>query len=501
MERVEYYTEDVWFQTWPFEWESFLTKPNHRRQKYLSFQAAPLMPMMKTQPVNKKGMMFLTRELNTPVYLDIANEKNHTGIFAKSGAGKSNVILEMLLEYVINEQIVVLFDFPRPDGTSTYTVLVPLLQKLGVKAAYHNVRESTINIIEMPDLRHVTNEQNRQERWSDAFKSHVRLLVAIVIGISNNPDREVLVNSLLTDCYYDFHQCDEIKARYERALAGGYGSQAYQQMPILSNFVSFAENWFKEYIANKQETNSELSRETIDLILIQLRGILRTPLGRSINGISSFDTNTDVLVIGLTDVAENLDSLLYAMSGLNALYRGAFSAKRSLLGIDEGTILYKFPFFARETGIIPVHGRKWGCNFLIAAQEITTIRDSIAGNEIFKNLDNVFCGHIESPALAEMESIDFYPELLKYYTTQAFKPSKELLQSYWYLKRSDQHLEVTHPPSHLLLALGATDPDEEAARAKIMAQYSDEIEGLKAFAQVNARAKKQGLSLDFVIDA
>ncbi|MGB5710985.1 MAG: DUF87 domain-containing protein, partial [Waterburya sp.] len=205
VERVQYYAEDVWFQTWAFEWEAFLTKPHHRRPKYLSFQAAPLIPLLKTQAVNKKGMMFLTRELNTPVYLDIANEKNHTGIFAKSGAGKSNVILEMLLEYVINDQIVVLFDFPRPDGTSTYTVLIPLLQKLGVKAAYHNVRENTINIIEMPDLSSVSDEQERQDRWRDAFKSHVRLLVAIVIGISNNPDREVLVNSLLTDCYYDFH--------------------------------------------------------------------------------------------------------------------------------------------------------------------------------------------------------------------------------------------------------------------------------------------------------
>ena len=244
VEKVQYYTEDVWMQTWAFEWEAFLTKPNHRRQKYLSFQAAPTIPLMKTQQLNQKGMMFLTRELNTPIYLDLANEKNHTGIFATSGAGKSNMILETILENVIYDQRVVLFDFPRPDGTSTYTVLIPLLQKLGVKAAYHDVRKNTINIIEMPDLRNATDEQNRRERWNDAFKSHVRLLVAIVIGISNNPDREVLVNSLLTDCYYDFHSSEEIKARYERAIAGGYGSQAYREMPILENFVDFAEEWF-----------------------------------------------------------------------------------------------------------------------------------------------------------------------------------------------------------------------------------------------------------------
>ncbi len=500
VERVQFYTEDVWFQTWAFEWEAFLTKPNHRRQKYMSFQTLPLLPLLKTQKLNSKGMMFLTRELNTPVFLDICNEKNHTGIFATSGAGKSNVILEMILEYVIHDDLVVLFDFPRPDGTSTYTVLIPILQKLGVKAAYHNVRENVVNIIELPDLRNATSERNREERWNDAIKSHVRLLVAIVIGISNNPDREVLVTSLLTDCYHDFHEEESIKTRYDLAIAGGYGSPEYDRMPILEDFVDFAENWFKQYIAHKAETNSELSKETIDLILIQLRGILRTPLGKSINGISSFNTNTQVLVIGLTDVAENLDSLLYAMSGLNALFRGAFSSKRSLLGIDEGTILYKFHFFARETGIIPVHGRKWGCNFLIAAQETTTIQKSISGDEIFKNLDNILCGYIQNPAISEMESLGFYPELLRYYTTQAFKPSKEHLQSYWYLKRSDQHLEVTHPPSHLLLALGATDPDEEAARAKIMAEYDDEIEGLKAFAEVNVKAKRQGSDLNFVMD-
>lgn len=499
VERVQFYSEDVWFQTWAMTWEAFLTKPNHRRQKYLSFQAAPIMPLMKTQKLNNKGMMFLTRELNTAVYLDIANEKNHTGIFATSGAGKSNVILEMILEYVISKQLVVLFDFPRPDGTSTYTVLIPILQKLGVKAAYHNVRENTINIIEMPDLRNATSTKNREERRDDALKSHVRLLVAIVIGISDNPDREVLVNSLLTDCYHDFHDCEEIRQRYEVAIAGGYGSDAYNQMPILEDFVEFAEDWFRQYVISKAETNSELSKETIDLILIQLRGILKTPLGRSINGISSFNIDTEVLVIGLTDVAENLDSLLYAMSGLNALFRGAFSSKRSLLGIDEGTILYKFKFFARETGIIPVHGRKWGCNFLIAAQETSTIQNSISGNEIFNNLDNIFCGYIKSRGIAEMESLDFYPELLQQYATEAFKPSKEFLQSYWYLKRGDQHLEITHPPSNLLLALGATDPDEEAARNKIMGEYDDEIEGLQAFAEVNVRAKRQGQDLHFVM--
>jgi hypothetical protein len=502
VERTTNTTEHTWFQTLPFEWESLLTKPNHRRQKYLGFQALPTVPMIKVKPADAKGIMLLTRELCSPLYIDIANRKNHTAIIAKTGVGKSILMFEMILEYLLHDYLTVVFDFPRPDGSSTYTVFVPLLQQLGVKAAYHNVRDSVMNIIEMPDLRHCKSEKNRADRWKSAFESHVRLLCAIVMGTTSNPDREILVNSLLTDCYADFHANEAIARRYKLAIEGGFGSDAYQNMPILETFVEYAEQWFSEYIERKKDRISALINDTIDIIVTQLRGVLRTSLGASINGISSFDTNVKLLVIGLTNVSESLDSLIYAMSGLNVLMRQALSVKRSLLATDEGTILYKFPFYARETGIIPVHGRKWGCNFLIAAQEIQTISKSCSGGDIFKNLDNIFCGHIEDSAVPEMLELNFREELIRPYTSDAFKPSFELLQSYWYLKRGSQHLEVTHPASLFLLALGATDPEENFARNQICAAYPDDpIAGIKHFARINAQAKRQGLSIELAVES
>ena len=500
VERVVNTTEDVWFQSWAFEWSAFLTKPNHRRQKYLGFQALPMMPMIKTKSADKKGIMLVTRELNSPLYIDIANRKNHTAIIAKTGVGKSILMFEMILEYLLYDYLAVIFDFPRPDGSSTFTVFVPILQKLGVKAAYHNVRESVMNIIEWPDLRHVKSKKQYERRWQQAFQNHVRLLCAIVMGTTSNPDREVLVTSLLTQCYADFLADETIAHRYKLAIESGFGSDAYQNMPILETFVDYAEEWFGRYIERKKDRISTLVNDTVDIITTQLRGVLKTSLGASINGISSFDTNVQFLVVGLTDVSENLDSLIYAMSGLNVLMRQSLSAKRSLLATDEGTILYKFPFYARETGIIPVHGRKWGCNFLVAAQEIQTILKSCSGNEIFKNLDNIFCGHVEDSAIPEMLELNFRPELIRPYTSDAFKPSLELLQSYWYLKRGDNHLEVTHPASELVLGLGATDPEENAARKRVMALHpEDEIAGVKHFSQLNAQAKLQGLSLESIV--
>ncbi|MEM8779831.1 MAG: DUF87 domain-containing protein [Cyanobacteria bacterium P01_G01_bin.49] len=101
VERVWHQLEEVWFQSWPFEWEAFLTKPNHRRQKYLGFQALPAMPLLKIKQADKQGMMLVSRELNTPIYIDIANRKNHTAIFAKTGVGKSIIMFEMILEYLL----------------------------------------------------------------------------------------------------------------------------------------------------------------------------------------------------------------------------------------------------------------------------------------------------------------------------------------------------------------------------------------------------------------
>lgn len=496
VKRVEKCLEHIWFQSQRFEWEAFLTKPHHRRKKYIDYQALPSLPLVQIEPIDERGVKFVTRELNCPIYLNFANKKNHTLIVGKTGSGKSNLMLEILIENIIHSNIVVLFDFPRPDGSSTFTVLIPLLQELGVKAVYHNVRESVINIIEMPNLSMVEDPMEKERRRNQAIESQIRLLCCLVMGTTQDDSRELLVNSLITSCYRDFHSNSKIKQRYAEAVSGGFGSREYEKMPILSDFVNYAKLWFADYIEAKKDRISAIVNDTIDIIVTQLEGVLKTALGRSIDGPSSFDTNVDILVIGLTNLSMSTDSLLYAMAGLNALYRAAFSAKRSLLGIDEGTILYKFPAFAKETGAIPTHGRKWGCNFLIAAQEIATIKNSCSGGEIFKNLDNIFGGYVDSAAIPEMTSVEvgLKEEIFSYYVNKSFRPSKELLQSYWYLKRGNMHLEITHPGSEMLLALGATDPKEDALRKKIMGKReykNNKIGALKEFFRVNFKEENE----------
>ena len=97
------------------------------------------------------------------------------------------------------------------------------------------------------------------------------------------------------------------------------------------------------------------------------------------------------------------------------------------------------------------------------------------------------------------KDVGFLREIYKRYTEAGYLPSKKLLESYWYLKRAEQHIEITHPASELLLALGATDPRENAARKRVMSQYPhDKVAGIREFARLNAIAKKQGLSMDSI---
>jgi hypothetical protein len=88
--------------------------------------------------------------------------------------------------------------------------------------------------------------------------------------------------------------------------------------------------------------------------------------------------------------------------------------------------------------------------------------------------------------------LGFRRDVVSNYATSSYMPSQKELRSKWVIKRGNTYTEVDFPPSEALLALAANNPDEQAARDRIMAQYEDPIEGLAAFAKLYAAAKRQG---------
>jgi hypothetical protein len=183
---------------------------------------------------------------------------------------------------------------------------------------------------------------------------------------------------------------------------------------------------------------------------------------------------------------------------LGILLRKALSHNSSGFIVDEGVILFDFPSFSQACARIVVNGLKWGCRFIVAAQTVEKIYESVGGKEIFKNMNNLFVGHIKEVAFDGLvDLLHFRPKLLQPFVSRASLPSAEHLRSNWYLKYNDLHVLLYHYPSEMLLALCANNPPEKEARKRVFAFYQhDPLLGLVEFSKHYSRVLRQGQNLE-----
>lgn len=502
VEREEYDTQGVFWSSFPFEWEFFLYRAAKPRQKYFAYEAQSLVPQVKVPEADKRGALLLSRESLTPLYLDIANRKNHLGIFAMSESGKSVFMAELFLEVLLAGYLVLGFDFTPIDKGSTFKELTTTFSRVGFSAAYHNVRQKCMNLMEMPDLRHIPPDSPEyKETYEKIIEDQYKLLMAIVLeGSTRDPG---LVGSLLSQCQKAFHQEVDIIRRYEAAWDGGFCSLGHKNGPILEDFVEFTCAWLQRYKAEitEQDMGGDITSGAIERITTQLRGILTKPIGDRINGPSDFDTSVQFLIIALTDSDESVDSLIYALSGMNLLKRKAVTARRSVLPVDESTTLLSSDYFSQQISEVPVQGRHWGCNLILSGQEMESVINCPSGAKIMNNLDNIFCGRILDDALARLSDpkVGFRHEILKKFASNKMRPDPHLRCSNWYWKRNDKHIEVRHFVSDLLLATTASNEDEEEARNRVLKHFpNNRVEGLIEFSKHYIRCKKQNIPLSTI---
>ena len=492
-------TEHAWLQTWPFHWEALLTYPTDRRSKYFASQITGVMSLMRQPTLDPHGLTLFSRD-GSPVQLKITGDNHHLGIVATNRAGKSILLESIILEFYLRRYPIVLYDFPRPDGSSTYKDLVETFESLGAKAAYFDIQQTSQNILEMPDLRAV--KQISQKAYADrllgAIDYQLSILKALVIGDIDDSILDRKVGSLLSLSYNAFLAEPGIQARHDAAIAGGRGSTAWANVPILQDYIDFFEIWAVQYLEDNSVLSSDITKSALDMILSELKGVLSTRLGRAIGQPSNFDSDVDFLVMALANVSSDFETSIYALSGYGVLLRRALSSPQSAFIVDEGTILFQRPSFAARCGETAANGAKWGCHFIFGAQTIREIRDSVGGNAIFSNVGNLMVGHIKESAVGDLAEQGFNERILRKYATANYRPNKTLIRSYWYLKRDDQHMEVCHCPSHVSLAIGATNTDEDQARQRFLRAYGDPVEAILNFSEAYADALKTGIPMDSI---
>jgi hypothetical protein len=474
--RETEYAWKIWLQTLPIVWEGLLTKPFDRRQLYLTSEVPGLMPLVSTKAGDRQGFELIAEEGGTPVHLDLFNQHKNLALFATTRAGKSVLVSGILTQALAHGIPVVALDFPKPDGTSTFTDYTEFMEGNG---AYFDISKQSNNLFEQPDLRSLNPEQQR-DRMVDYISFLESALMTMVLGSST--ESQILsqtVRSLLNLALEAFFADDGINERYRQAMAGGFGSPSWQKTPTLRDFLYFCSPEHLQLNAVSGRVEDGLSQ-----IQLRLRFWLSSRVGQSISAPSSFPTDAQLLVFALRNLSDSEDAAVLSLSAYSAALRRALSSPASIFFIDEAPILFEFEQISDLVGRICANGAKAGIRVILSAQDPDTIARSKAASKILQNLSTRLIGRIQPVAVDSFADILKYPrKIISRNASESFFPRKEGIYSQWLLDDNGIYTFCRYYPGYEQLAAVANNPNEQTARSKMMQIHTDKYEAISTFAR------------------
>jgi hypothetical protein len=459
-----------------------------RKRMYLTNEAPGLMPLACTRPVDKKGLELITLDGRMPIYLDFMNQHRGMIILGQTRTGKSVLVAEISMTAIAHGMNVIALDYPKPDGTTTYTDLVKFF---GNQGAYFDIGSERNNLFQIPDLRHLPIQQ-REERLDDYNEFLVKALDTMVMGTETEGQLGKRVHTILWQALSAFFGNSKIQKRYQTAFTQGFGSKAWNRIPTLVDFVETVREL-------DLGVDSESAKEAIATIILELQGWLISRVGKAISQPSTIRTDAKMTVFALRNVGDNIEAAVLALSAQSMAFRRALEVTDSLLIIDESPILFKYNGIAQIIGQVCANGAKSGIRPLITGQDPDTIANSISGSQILQNLNTRLIGAIQPNAIASYQKIFNYdPAILLPNTDESFRVSPSRLCSHWLVDADARMVRCSHHPSAELLAAVANNPKEQRARQRTLAQFSSKFKGYKAFADRYVDAVRSGRSMETI---
>ncbi len=474
--RETEYAWKIWLQSLPIVWEGLLVKPFNRRQLYLTSEVPGLMPVVLTRQGDSQGFELIASEGGTPVHLDLFTQHKNLALFATTRAGKSVLVSGILTQALAHDIPVVALDFPKPDGTSTFTDYTEFMERNG---AYFDISKQSNNLFEQPDLRALSAEEQK-DRMLDYTAFLESALMTMVLGSSiENPLLAQTVRSIINLALSAFFSDRTIKQRYQEAMTGGFGSLAWQKTPTLKDFLYFCS---PEHL--QLDSLSSRVEDALSQIQLRLRFWLSSRVGQAISSPSSFRTDAKLLVFALRNLSDSEDAAVLSLSAYSAALRRALSSPASIFFIDEAPILFEFDQIANLVGRICANGAKAGIRVILSAQDPDTIAKSTASAKILQNLTTRLIGRIQPVAVDSFVNILKYPkEIIARNATESFFPRKEGIYSQWLLDDNGIYTFCRYYPGYEQLAVVANNPNEQSARQQSMQRHRDKYEAISVFAR------------------
>ncbi|MGB8703186.1 MAG: hypothetical protein WCD18_27520, partial [Thermosynechococcaceae cyanobacterium] len=415
VKRETFYAWQIWLQTLPISWDALLARPFKRRLLFLNSEIMGMMPLVMPKPIDSDGLELITEEGGYPIFLDLAlDECKHLGLFATTRGGKSVLVSGILTRCLASGIPVRALDFPKPDGTSTFTDYTKSLE-----GAYFDIGIEANNLFEVPDLRALPPAKQK-ERMEEFVAFLENALLTMVMGKSNDPAVNTKCRSILSLALKQFFDNELNQTRYRNALEAGVGSDAWAKIPTLREFLPFC----KPEVLDLKFSDGVV-KGAFELIELRLRFWLDSRVGRAISAPSTFKTDSQLLVFALRNVDNEEDAAVLALSALSSTLRCALQYPKSIFFIDEAPILFRFDEIAELVGRLCANGAKSGIRVIIAAQDPNTIANSIAGPKILQNLTTKLVGRIQRTAIPSfMEFLQYPRSIISRNAADTFFPEK-----------------------------------------------------------------------------
>ena len=485
----------IWLQTLPCSWEKLLGAPFKRQMTYLSHEAPGLISLTMTKPGDRSGLELIADEGGTPVRVDFIHDHRNIACYGTTRSGKSVILSGALSRFLSEGYPVVALDYPKPDGTSTFSDYAEFLKP---KAAYFDIGKESNNLMELPDLRHLNlSEEKRLERFDD-YKAFLEgaLVTMVLPSAQQDPLLEQTVRSLIGRALTNFFSDRGITQRYEAAHVAGFDSISWKQMPTLFDFMTFCT---VEKLGIEDDIGSIRSAQT--QIMLQLDYWLNSSrIGKAIGHPSSFPTNVQLLVFALRNLSNENEAAILSLSAYSAALRRALESPKSIFFIDESPILFAFNTIARLIGRLCANGAKSGIRVFLSAQDPDTIMNSVAGQQIMQNMNTRLIGRIQPLAIESfVRHLSYERGIIARNAGEHFFPRRSEMYSNWLLDIDGTYTYCRYYPSPIQIAAVANNPDEQAARSRVLAQYpAQKLAGMAKFAEQYVAAIQNGASLDTI---
>ena len=446
------YADQVWLEAFPFSWRTLLTHPYQRRMLDTTEVTPALMPIVFDQTPETKGVEFISRRGNTPLYFAPFDRPQHTIVLGKTGAGKTEMFMDVIFNFHIRNFHTFIIDSTRGDGSGSFDAITEFLG-----GSYFNTAKESNNLFETPDFRLFQDQEEYEAKFNLYRDTVMSGLMVLTLDKEAESKTRRLYKQIFNFALYEFFKDSNITQRYNAAHDASFGSTDWQRMPTLRDLMKFV------HVDYMPDVTAEL-RQTISAIRLQLEACLVGKIGRAIASPSTFRTDSRLIVYALGNIDDDQDAAPLAVSAYASAITRALTVKKVVLPIDEGSYLFNYESFAEIAGSVCAKGRKAGIWFALLGQDLKSIKRSAVASQILDNITTYLIGQIESGAIPTLVEQGIPEEILKQNTSVSFQPPTSEFARQWLIRTGDSYLFGYHYPSFAHHALLMNNTDEVAQR-------------------------------------